>query len=191
MKNRQIKKILLAAAVLTLCFGFCVGFTAANETTEETARGVITSGSIHVALLEKDETGALIEGDSQSQIVPGGEYARVVTIRNTGDYPCWVRIEVEKTFELAAGGLGTGDISLIELDINTEKWGEKDGFYYYLLPLEAGQETEPLFTKVSFHSSIGNLYAGATARVRVTGQAVQLIHNGTTDVFEALGWPEA
>lgn len=182
-----MKKKILLLALIAVFAGLCVGGTYAYFTISEVERNVITAGNIKVELVEKDAEGNDFE--DVDGVLPGSEVAKVVTVENTGDNPCWVRIAVDKAIELKDGVEGEPDTGLLTLDLDTENWTEKDGFYYYKKALEPGKATEPLFTKVAFNGVMGNVYAGCKAIVTVQAQAVQTTHNGSA-VEEALGWPE-
>lgn len=84
---------------------------------------------------------------------------------------------------------GETDLSLVALDINTEYWTERDGFYYYNTALEPGKTTEPLFTEVAFDESMSNLYQDSRAVITVNAYATQTANNGTS-AADAKGWPE-
>ena len=111
-------------------------------------------------------------------------------MKNTGDNEAFVRIAVSSAIKLAGpdGSAVAGDVSVISFDINTEKWTEKDGCYYYNQPLPAGETTEALFTKVIFSGNMKNEYMESKTTIVVTAQAVQTANNGTT-ALEAAGWP--
>ena len=68
-------------------------------------------------------------------------------------------------------------------------WKEKDGYFYYSNPVEPGETTVPLFTKVIFSVFMGNDYQESIFEVTVHAQATQVANNGST-VFDAVGWPE-
>lgn len=101
-----------------------------------------------------------------------------------------MRVSLDKAIELAQGVEGEADLSLVTCDLNTEKWTEKDGYYYYNAALEPGQTTEPLFTAVHFAETMSNMYQESRAILQVNAFATQTAHNGTT-ALEAAGWPEA
>ena len=97
---------------------------------------------------------------------------------------------MEKKLALAEGATGEIDPSLIGLNIDTESWTEKDGYYYYSKPLKPGEVTAPIFTAVTFKPDMGNEYQNATATVDVSAQAVQTANNGDT-VMATKGWPNS
>ena len=54
--------------------------------------------------------------------------------------------------------------------------------------MKPGEETEPLFTKVSFGADLGNEYMEAHVEIKVDAQSVQSRNNGT-GALDATGWP--
>ena len=73
----------------------------------------------------------------------GGSYEKRVTVKNTGNIPCFVRVFAE---------IEEPDCrEKIQLDFNEKDWSEKqeDGFYYYQHVLLPGQTSEPLFTTIT------------------------------------------
>ena len=181
-----MKKRIFVLSLLAVCLSLCIGGTLAYFTSIGTARNVITAGNIRIELIETDAEGNPFE--DVSGVVPDVPIDKVVTVENTGDNPCWVRICVEKEIILAEGKNGDPDLSLLELDLKTEDWTEQDGFYYYNEELAAGETTTPLFTTVTFKAEMDNLYEKCTAHVTVTAHAVQTANNGSS-VLEADGWP--
>ena len=140
--------------------------------------------------IELNETGA--DGKpfkNASGVLPGAQIKKIVTVKNVSDNACWVRLAVNKAISLAEGVSTAPDLSLVSLDINREDWCERDGFYYYKHPLEAGQTTVPLFTTVSFDTAMDDSYKRGTAEITVRAQAVQYANNGAS-ALNAVGWRE-
>ena len=185
-KNVKTRISLLVVSAAILCIALMTNSTIAYFTTSAVARNVITAGTIQVDLVEKDAAGNAFQ--NPVNVVPGAEIEKVVTVENTGSNPCWVRIGVEKSVELAEGVSGEADLSLISIDFNTDDWTEKDGWFYYNNALESGETTEALFTAVTFSEDMGNLYQSSVATVLVKTQVVQAQNNGSS-VMDAAGWP--
>ena len=179
-----MKKKILTLSLLFIFVSLFAGGTLAYFTATETARNSITAGNISIDLIEKDAEGKPFE--DVLGVLPGDEVVKEVTVKNTGSNPCWVRAGVDRKINLT--GEGTADLSLLEIDFNTNEWGEADGFFYYSKLLQPGETTVPLFTKVRFRDDMSNIYMGCTAEVKVDAQAVQAANNGST-VLEANGWP--
>lgn len=80
----------------------------------------------------------------------GVSYEKRVTVKNTGNIPCLVRIFAE---------IEDPDCrEKIQIDLNEKDWSEKqeDGFYYYQHVLLPGQTSEPLFTTIKAKEDIND-----------------------------------
>lgn len=189
-----MKRRIWMCAVVAIGFSILASGTGAYFTAEEKVHNIITTGNVDIDLIEKtiDENGDLRDFPENgiSDVMPGTEVSKIVTVKNTGSQPAWVRISVDKNISLAEGITGTVDETLVTYDINDEFWkvNGDDGYYYYIESLASGETTEPLFTKVAFAPGMGNLYQNCTVNVIVNAQATQVANNGAT-VFEANGWP--
>lgn len=183
------KIMAIAVIIMTTYLAVVANQTSAYFTYEDKAHNVITSGNIEIELIEMMESEeGLIPFEDQTGVMPGAEISKIVTVKNTGGQPAYIRVSVDKSIILADGTTDGVDLTLVSCDFNYDKWTEKDGFYYYNNVLDAGAETEPLFTTVTFAKEMGNKYQNCTAEIDVQAQATQVANNGT-NVFEALGWP--
>lgn len=188
--KKNWKKRVLSLALIICGLAVLAGGTAAYFTVEETAYNVITTGYLHMELEEETTGGAPWPEEGITGVLPGMDVDKVVTIRNVGGVPFFCRIQVENQITAAEGVEEELTFEHISIDLNTEQWIEQDGYYYYYRILNPGEETEPLFTKVSFAPEMGNEYQDATVEVYVLAQAVQSANNGE-DPLNALGWSEA
>lgn len=185
MKKMKLKALVLA--LLLAALGTVSAGTLAYFTAEEAAHNVITSGGVDIDLIERiDETTPWPE-EGVSGVMPGEDIAKIVTVKNTGASAAWIRVKVDVSITKADGT--EGDTDLIEIDYDKENWTEKDGYWYYNKATAPGEETEELFTKVTFKPTMDNPYQNCTAFVDVSAQAVQVANNGET-VMEAAGWPK-
>ena len=187
-----MKKKILAGALIMICLSMIAYGTTAYFTYEDTATNVITFGNIMIELQEwaiSSETGEKVPFEnSVLDVLPGREVSKIVQVANVGAEPAWIRISVDKSIVLAEGVTGEVDLSLVDYDLNTEYWTEQDGYFYYNSALEAGETTQPLFTKVIFAKNMSNQYQYSKAILKIDAQATQVANNGAT-VFEAAGWP--
>lgn len=73
---------------------------------------------------------------------PGSSVKKVVSIKNNGDVPCFVRTQI-----LFSNGEAEG---VSTLKLNTTDWTKKqeDGYYYYRKILPVGKQTPALMTAV-------------------------------------------
>lgn len=186
-----MKKKILVIAIVAICLSIAAYGTVAYFTYEDTATNVIVAGNVRIALHQWQLTdgGEREAFEGPLNILPGTAVSKIVEVENTGANAAWIRVSVETAIELATGVSGEPDPQLIRFAVNTEHWTVRDGFYYYNLPLNAGQTTQPLFTQVVFADNMGNLYQNSTAILTIQAQATQVAHNGET-VWEAAGWPE-
>jgi hypothetical protein len=180
----RMKKFIAIAALLALGFSVIAFKTDAFFTASGTACNVITSGSTQIEIKETDTHGNPYPTEPIA-IMPGMSVGKNVTVRNTGTGAAWVRVAMETT----AASTKALDTRNVLLQTDTQHWTEQDGYYYYNTALAAGQETEPLLTRVAFSGEMGNDYQGANVRISITGYAVQSANNGAS-VFEAAGWPK-
>ncbi|MDO4267021.1 MAG: hypothetical protein Q4C73_01015 [Eubacteriales bacterium] len=188
MKKRKVFACaVLAAGVSVGAYGTYALYEARIPVTN-----VITSGNVKIAVRETMKLPGRdteLPFKDQKGVVPGQRLSKIVRIKNTGRQPAYVRVKVETNIALRDGTQGKPDLSLISCDINESEWREKDGFYYYKVPLEAGSTTAPLFTEVFFHNEIGNLYQESEVKIGISAQAVQTAHNGD-DALTARGWTD-
>lgn len=187
-----MKRKLLAVALAVSCLSLAAYGTVAYFTAEDTATNVITAGNVQIDLQETaipEEGGDPVPFEDVIGVMPGGEASKIVEVKNTGDKSAYIRIQVQKALELAEGKTGETDLGLIGMNIDTENWTEKDGYYYYNAPLAAGETTKPLFTVVSFSKEMGDLYQNSKATITVKAGAVQTDNNGDS-ALTAAGWPE-
>lgn len=185
-----MKKTLLIIALAAVIFLSATAGTLAYFTHEDTATNVITAGDVKISLEEKSKTDdGLVPFEDIDDVMPGAVVSKIVTVKNIGSQPAYIRISVESALTLAEGVTGEVDLSLVSLDIDTEHWTLRDGFYYYNEALEASAETSPLFTSVTFSPDMGNIYQHSKAEISVKAYAVQSANNGS-GALDATGWPE-
>ena len=190
--SKTMRKKLIAGAVVAICLSLLAYSTSAYFTTEKTATNVITSGDIDIQLQEtamQNGQEVLFEQPQERvKVMPSQKMSKIVRVKNTGANAAYVRISISKSIELVKEVQDEPDVSLLELDFDSENWTAKDGYYYYNMPLEPGDTTEALFNSVTFSPSMGNMYQNSTAIIHVKAQATQVKNNGAS-VFEAAGWP--
>lgn len=184
INNIMKRKTVLAIALAVLLIVLLSATTVAYFTTEKAARNRIASGAVTVEIVEKDGEAKKKAATSQV-ILPGDTVEKTVAVENVDNHPAWIRAKV-------VVGVENSELSAEEcllMNIDTEHWTEKDGWYYYNRALEKGETTEPLFTEVHFDGkAIDNQYLGKSFTLNITVKAVQSENNGKT-VFDASGWP--
>lgn len=183
------KRRILAIALIVIGLSAVATGTYAYFVAEETAYNVITTGALFMDLVEETEDGKPWPEEGIKDVIPCMEVGKVVYVENRGSVPFFTRIQKETI--VTPGPDVTAELTdeYISVDINTECWIEQGDFYYYYRILQPGEQTEPLFTKVSFAPEMGNEYQNATVEVYVLAQAVQSANNGY-DPLMALGWSD-
>ncbi len=186
-------RLLAFALMLILLTSVSVG-SLAYYTADAIVHNVITSGGVGSELIEKthDDEGNEIPWPEKGvqNVMPGEDVAKIVTVRNTGASPAWIRVKLTKVVKAADGTPLSGD-AMISYEVDTENWEEKGGWYYYKKAVDPDTATEyPIIRTVTFAPEMGNEYQGCTATIDVSAQAVQTANNGTS-ATEASGWPES
>jgi len=182
------KQRIILAAVLVICMAIFATGTLAFFTAEETAYNVITTGILSMDLVEETTGGEPWPDGGISGAMPGMEVDKVPYVKNDGGIDFWTRISVSVTVT-GKGGEELSD-EYISLNFDEANWTEKDGYYYYNSAVKPGEETEPLFTKVSFSKDMPNAYMNAQVEIEVNADAVQSRNNGDSAV-NAAGWSDA
>lgn len=183
---KRMKKRFVYCAVLCILLSLVVNSTLAYFTAESTAHNVITTGAIDITLREETTSGEA--WSDMDNIMPGDTVGKIVTVTNR-DMPAYVRIKCEiSVHDAEDNALDPGD--MLQLDMDTKNWTYLDGWWYYNHLLDIGETTVPLFTQVSFFTTMDNEHQNCTATIDVLAQATQAANNGT-DVFSAAGWPES
>lgn len=181
----KIKTKLCTVSAILITVASIAGSTLAYFTDSGTAHNVITSGNVKITLQEWADADKTTPFEDIDGIMPGMEVTKIAEVKNTGDNTAWIRVQIEKSFDMEEA-----DPSLIVLVIG-ENWTQgEDGWYYYSEKLEPGEVTEPIFEEVQFAKEMSNEYQNKQANVNVIAQAVQTANNGET-VKEALGWPSS
>ncbi len=191
-----MKKQLLLLGVIPVCLAIIGYGTIAYFSAEKIAHNIITTGGIDISIIEKTEgtEGALVEFPQEglSGVMPGSCASKIVSVQNTGAEAAWIRVKVIQELVAADGsplpGLLDGDIPVMTFEVDSSKWTQEDGWYYYNADVSPGAITEVLFDKVKFAPEMGNAYQGCKANLSVYAQAVQTANNGTS-ATEAAGWP--
>ena len=193
-----MKRKLFALAVLAICAAIIASGTLAYFTAEDTAHNVITSGRVDVEIVEtqREETGNEVPYPAEpvSGVMPGGAVSKIVTVKNTGDAPAWVRMWINvgiseagdpisdptiKNLPLTIPGEDGAEIDVVTFALNETYWtlSGEDGYYYHNDPVEPGKQTAPLFKEVRFAREMGNEYQNCTVLIDVSAEAIQWDNN--------------
>lgn len=188
------RKLLYIAAVL-IVLSLIAGGTLAYFTAEDTARNVITSGGVSIALVERQRVDGRLHAypDGPMRVMPGTTVSKIVTVEGI-DHSAWVRLRYEVSAYNAEGEpLSVSAAALkraVVIEPDAENWTRRGEWWYCNVPLAEGEESAPLFESVVFSAAnMGNEFQGTTVTVDVTAQAVQRENNGQT-ALKAQGWPQ-
>ena len=163
------KKLLCIAATLVLVAVLSVGVTLAAFKASVETINTLTFGNVHVDLID-------VYTKPEKGVVPGQTVEKIVSAKNTGSNTQYVRLRLTKSWW--EGGQEGSDLdpSYIELNfVNPDKWvlGE-DGYYYYQLPLTAGQTAENLIESFSLPKNWDmEGYTGLDGHIDAFAEAVQ------------------
>lgn len=188
-----MKRKILCLSVLAIMLAILAAGTLAYFTAEGRTRNVITTGSIKISVIEQqlvDDELVAYPSEKITNVMPGAEISKIVTIKNTGSSEAWIRVKVEKSITRADEG--EANVSLVQLNFDEDNWVEKDGYYYYKNPVLTGDSTTALFDTVTFDPQMGNEYQNCEASINVIAQAVQTANNTPADgdVLKVAGWPQ-
>lgn len=186
------KKIFVISVIAVFCAVIASG-TVAYFNAEDTAHNVITSGDVDIKIVEKQLSGGSIVDypDKPISVMPATNVSKIVSVKSLGQ-AAYIRVSVEfgfknsegEPFELSEETLKT----LVSVNIDSENWVEKDGYYYYKTAVAHNTETEPLFDTVSFDGpNITNEYQDSVLDIVIRAEAVQAANNGS-DPVNASGW---
>ena len=185
---RKIKSrlavISLAAIVLTLL----TQGTLAYYTTVGKATNVVTSGNLQLTIHEMTDQGTEFPAEGV-YVIPGDVVSKVVTVENSCDHPFYLRVKL--VYGINSAELPYEDC--FKLDINSQHWTYKDGWYYYNYILQPAEESQQVFSHVEIvGSKVDTSYIGKTLSITVKAQAVQSENNPPAqdgDFTTVAGWP--
>lgn len=200
-KNDKLKKSLMATiGILIATIGIFSAQTYAyfvDSTTSQDNR--IQTGTLKVELVEMQDEGQTELAVTPARMMPGMSARRVVSAKNTGTLPVYVRIKVEKTILQSENAIPDGWEQLISCnfmaddestpEISEGLWRYRDGYYYYIIAVSPGSTTATLFDTVSFSPDMGNEFKNSQIQLKVICQTVQSGGNSDSP-FTAWGWPD-
>ncbi len=184
---RKIKMRFLAIGLASMLVCLLSQPALAYYTTLGTATNVVTSGNITLQINEMTEQGTEFPEEGV-YVIPGDIVSKVVTVENVCEHPFYLRVKL--VYGIDSQELPYEDC--FKLNINTENWAFKDGWYYYTGILQPGEETPHVFSHVEIvGSQVDNSYIGKTLQLTVLAQAVQSENNPieNNDTTTAAGWP--
>lgn len=192
-KDKIFKRSLITTIVfilLSIIFFSAQTFAYFTDSADN-EENLIQAGKLDIELIEmKDVNGSQEIYTDPVRVVPTSTVSKIVTVKNTGNLPTYIRISIDIAIDNEEErNLPDNWRELIGFDINSDFWTFKDGYYYYILPLEKGHATAPLFETVTFSPQMGNGFMKSEITIRINAEATQVNGNGD-DVFTAGGWPK-
>lgn len=184
---RKIKMRFLAIGLAAMLVCLLTQPALAYYTTVGTATNVVTSGNITLRINETTDNGNPFPTEGV-YVMPGDIVSKVVTVENICEHPFYLRVKLV----YGASDEAVSAEDCFKLNINTENWTAKDGWYYYTGILQPGEETPAVFSHVEIvGSKVDTGYIGKTLQLTVNAQAVQSENNPieNNDTTTALGWP--
>ena len=184
---RRIKTRFLAIGLAAILICLLSQPALAYYTNLGTATNVVTSGNLELTIREMTDQGTAFPEEGV-YVIPGDVVSKVVTVENSCDHPFYLRVKL--VYGSDSKALSAEDC--LKLNINTQYWTYKDGWYYYTGILEPGEETPQVFSTVEIvGSQVDTSHIGKILELTVLAQAVQSennpIQNG--DTTTANGWP--
>lgn len=163
------KKIIGIAAALALVAVLSAGVTLAAFSASKETVNVVTFGNVHIDLIDEYTK-------PQKGVVPGQTVDKIVTAKNTGSNPAYVRLKLTKSWWEDETPRDDLDPSYITLHFsNTDKWVQgEDGCYYYQFPLKPGETAENLIESFSLPEDWDmNGYENLDGHIDARAEAVQ------------------
>ena len=194
--------LLLAIALVS------VGITLAAQQGSSNGTNIVTIGQVKIELLvsstdmdkaqspaaDPSQTAAQNgeEEEDLTEVQTEGQYSKYIAVKNTGNYPCYVRLLVKKEWYIPdADPHKVEDIyrredltrrertsrGIIHLNINENYWTRGDDYgeyecYYYNMELPKG-ETTPALCETFSMAEFGPEYNTLYGNIKVMAHAVQ------------------
>lgn len=149
------------------------------------ATNVVTSGDLQLQIHEQTADGDQFPEEGV-YIIPGDIVSKQVSVENVCGHPFYLRVKLVSSSTNEA----LDPQACMKLDIDTENWTLKDGFYYFNRILQPGEVTPNLFTQVEIvGSQVDQSHIGSTLNLTVNAYAVQSENNPAEHPWDASGWP--
>lgn len=181
----KAKSKLLLIAMTAILLTVLTQPSLAFYTAVGTATNVVTSGGIEMIIHEKTADGTDFPAEGVF-VIPGDIVSKQVSVENVCKNPFYLRVKLinETTHE----ALTPEDC--LKMDLDTENWTQKDGYYYYNKILQPGETTTTLFNQVEIVGSmVDQSHVGSRLSLSVNAYAVQSENNPAKHPWDASGWP--
>jgi len=185
---RKIKMKLVALSLLAMIITVFSQQTLAYYSTVGTNTNVITSGEIKFIIHETTDQGTEFPEEGV-YIIPGDVVSKQVFIENVCTHPFYTRVKIIYGMD----GSELSSEECFKLNINSQNWEYKDGWFYYKGIVNPNEKTPYVFSEVEIvGDKVDNTYIGKTLTLSVLAQAVQSENNPMigNDVTSVSGWPQ-
>lgn len=180
------KKLGLITATVALGALLAVGGTLAWFTDTETATNVVTTGNVNVSILENGTTMDDAGIEFPANQVPGASLEKVVTVKNTGANPAYVRATINILDEKGEAIIGRDFTTIRETLQFPENslWEQYDGKFYYLDEVVTGDAgvTGALISEIKIPTTWNNSMVNREFKIEIFVEAIQsenLLADGT------------
>ena len=199
---RLIRSLIGTFAFIIVAFSIFAAQTYAFFTDSSSSNtNIVDAGSLEMSLIDVNNGGSFDWSAQPMKIMPASVFRYGgVGVQNSGNIPFYVRIKVEKTIIYSEHEISPGWEELITCNFTAANyenlpedqrslWVYHEGYYYYKVAVEPGEQTTSLFDKVIFSPAMGNEFANSSIQFSVVCQTVQSGGN-SPDPTTAWGWPE-
>ena len=184
IQDKKLKKPYLSMLILALVATLVVGGTIAWFFGNDRVTNTLNAGTVIPSVIEN---GSPSDGLTIDNVVAGHSYAKLVTIRNAGTSPSYIRVKLTPSW--TKNGIVLPADNVVIEGLNTTNWVYRsaDGYYYYKQSVAAGAETAQLFSGVRISSTVTGLnntdYQGATLNFLVAAEAIQSANGAALSVW--------
>ena len=133
--QKEKKKLIWMIPILIILISAASLGLQAYLSDNEIATNEITIGAVTTEIVE--------DFVPPEELIPGVEFTKNVSIKNTGQSACFVRIKAVFTDS------DMEKVCSVDWNNNDFIYNNTDGYWYYANPIESGESTPSLFTKVS------------------------------------------
>ena len=181
----KAKSRLLAIALAAILATVLTQPSLAYYTTIGRATNVVTSGDVQLKIHEKTADGSDFPSEGV-YIIPGDIVSKQVSVENVCGHPFYLRVKLVE----GADNQTLNPADCLKMNIDTQNWTMKDGFYYFNRILQPGEITSNLFTQVEIvGSKVDQPHVGSALTLTVKAYAVQSENNPADHPWDASGWP--
>lgn len=188
MKNSTKKRALVLSLVVALAAVIGTG-SLAYFTDTDNAENEFTVGDIDIEVIEENWDAA----SSHENLYPGQVIEKDPVVKNNGENPCYVRLQITGWDSLKNAGLSQSVIGY-STGGTTGAFGSNwvlhtDGYLYYTAPLAKDASSSAVFDSIIIPTDVINDGSGTEYKIDVVAQAVQSQgFTGTADAAGLAAW---